>query len=119
MKTTNMVKVAAYFAAAVFVGAVAAIASGTAHAEAMAESRNEAGGKIVLTNERGSCAAGQQLMYAYAGGGALQTGCWMPMDGRILVRYSTGDVRLYDPTGFTLTEAGQRFVNGDKAKGSM
>lgn len=65
------------------------------------ESRNKAGGAIVLTLVVGSCDADtQRAGYALTPDGRAVFGCWSLLDDRIFMTYADGDVRVYELRNF-------------------
>ena len=84
----------------------------TAQAEAIAQSPNEGGGFIVLTNE--ICVIGKKTfnelrrVYGYTSRGDTQEGCFMLEDETVVVVWDSGNKKRYPASGFTLINRGGR-----------
>jgi len=78
--------------------------SNKAKAEEFAFVSNEAGGEIVLTDQRGNCSKDWLVVLSRTGGGSLLSGCWSVSKGGkyIVVNWSDGDTSMYLLTDFTL-----------------
>lgn len=85
---------------------LAALLCGTAQAEVIASSDNNAGGKILLTDGKGHCTSGRLVM-ATVKTGEYMTGCWSAYDDQIFVVYTDGTSRLYPMEGFTVRRQAQ------------
>lgn len=72
--------------------------------EEFARSANEAGGHIVLLAESGPCRDDSLRGYTARPGGRPQWGCWVMLNGRVVMLYDDGDVRSYDPKQFWVSE---------------
>jgi hypothetical protein len=70
-----------------------------AHAEALFETANKGGGKIVLTDE--ICSDGKNRM-AYATHPEVETsmGCWAADRSNIHIKWDGGQLRSYDYSGW-------------------
>ena len=81
--------------------AVALILFSTLAAAESWETRNEAGGRIVITDR--PCRDYKQLKEAYAISSTGETleACWAWIDGFVHVAYRHGEKRIYDPAIFT------------------
>ena len=77
------------------------IVSGAAQAEAKFEMRNNAGGKIILTDQ--PCNNGtHQLAYTTSPKTETQQGCWGADSSFVHIRwYETNDLRSYPADAFT------------------
>lgn len=82
--------------------ALALIAPALAHADVVATSPNTGGGQIVLTDEPGKCQPGTKAMFARIPGGSAIFGCWAYNDGFVFVKYTDGDVRIYNADNFVI-----------------
>ena len=70
-------------------------------AEAIAETRNSGGGKIVLTNE--ACnQKGFKLAYTMMNGASTLLGCWGMDSSFIHIRWYDGDLRSYPLEGWII-----------------
>jgi len=84
----------------------------TVQAEAIAQSPNEGGGFIVLTNE--ICVVNKKTfselrrVYSYTSSGLTQEGCFMLEDDTVVVVWESGNKRRYAASGFTLINRGGR-----------
>jgi len=84
----------------------------TAQAEAIAQSPNEGGGFIVLTNE--VCVVSKKTyselrrVYSYTQSGLTQEGCYMLEDDTVVVMWESGNKRRYAASGFTLINRGKQ-----------
>jgi hypothetical protein len=83
----------------------------TTQAEAIAQSPNEGGGFIVLTNE--VCVVNKKTfselrrVYSYTQSGLTQEGCFMLEDDTVVVVWESGNKRRYSASGFTLVNRGK------------
>jgi len=83
----------------------------TAQAEAIAQSQNEGGGFIVLTNE--VCVVNKKTfselrrVYSYTQSGLTQEGCFMLEDDTVVVVWESGNKRRYAASGFILVNRGK------------
>jgi hypothetical protein len=83
-----------------------------AYAEAVAQSPNEGGGFIVLTNE--VCVVNKKTfselrrVYAYTARGDTQEGCFALEDDTVVVVWESGNKKRYAASGFTLINRGNR-----------
>jgi hypothetical protein len=84
----------------------------TAQAEAIAQSPNEGGGFIVLTNE--ICTVGKKTfdslrrVYSYTQRGDTQEGCYGLEDDTVIVVWESGNKKRYSANGFTPINRGNR-----------
>ena len=86
-------------------GALLAASVLTVQAKDIFVSPTSEGGEIVLTLDRvSSCGDALFWMYVVTKGQELLSGCWAAIDGRIMVRFESGQRRAYDPNGFTKRE---------------
>lgn len=70
---------------------------------------NKAGGRIVLTSTPCQWQKNMLAMYSEAANQDLLLGCWTWSAGRVLVVYTNGTTRSYDPSGFSeYREPGER-----------
>lgn len=70
------------------------VASMTANAKTIAESKNKGGGKIVLTDE--ICSDNKNLLaYSQVANASTLLGCWLTDDNFIHIRWDDGDLRSY------------------------
>ena len=90
----------------------------TAHAGDIATLDNEAGGKIVFTDRPCPKDIGGLRMYATSRSGETLFGCWiLPDDSQnIMVRYSDGVIRMYDPANIKFTDYFNRKNSDNKEK---
>ena len=88
----------------------------TAHAGDLAYIENNAGGKIVFTDELCPKSIGGLRMYATDSKGNVLFGCWiLPNDSEsIMVRYNDSTVKMYDPGALNFTNYGNRKTNEKK-----
>ena len=75
-----------------------------AHAKEVAYMPNEAGGEIILTDQRGKCPAGQRIVLGRGASGRMIHGCYtFSTSGRfVLVNWADGDASMYDVSDFKL-----------------
>ena len=84
----------------------------TAQAEAIAQSPNEGGGFIVLTNQ--VCKVNNKTfpelrrVYSFTQSGLTQEGCYGIEDETVVVVWESGNKRRYAASGFTLINRGNR-----------
>lgn len=81
-----------------------ALLCGTAQAQTIATSPNNAGGEIRLMAGKGSCPEGLRVVLTVASSGEFMSGCWFLMEEKVYATYSDGTKRLYSLDGFTLTQ---------------
>lgn len=93
-----------------------AILAGNTMADTFAISGNTGGGQIILTDKQGNCNAGSKMAYSRVPGGSAIYGCWSMPDDWILVRWSDGDFRMYDPRNFDLQG---KYAAPGKTKGTQ
>lgn len=65
----------------------------TASAETVAFMKNNAGGVIVLTDQK--CEKKMYVTYANANNGQTMFGCWFADENFIFIRWSDGEVKTY------------------------
>jgi hypothetical protein len=82
---------------------LAALLCGASHAEVIASSPNEAGGKILLTDSKGNCEKGRMVMMTTKTG-EYMTGCWQAYDDQVFVVYADGASRLYPMEAFSVRQ---------------
>jgi len=75
-----------------------------AAAEVIATAPNKDGGKIVLTDDACPADLGRAVAFTTGSGGKVSFGCWRTYNGSILVRYTSGAVRMYEFVDFTPSE---------------
>lgn len=92
-----------------------AIIAGNTMADTVAISSNTGGGQIILSDRQGNCAVGSKMAYSRIPGGSAIHGCWSLPDEWILVRWSDGDLRMYDPRNF---ETQGKYATPAKPKGT-
>ena len=92
-----------------------ALAAGNTMADTVAIGGNTGGGQIILSDRQGNCAAGSKMAYSRVPGGSAIHGCWSLPDEWILVRWSDGDLRMYDPRNF---ETQGKYATPAKPKGT-
>lgn len=79
-----------------------AIIADNTMADTVAIGGNTGGGQIILTDMQGNCNSGSKMAYSRIPGGSAIHGCWSIPDDWILVRWSDGDFRMYDPRNFLM-----------------
>jgi hypothetical protein len=67
----------------------------SAQAAVIAESGNDAGGKIILFDNVCKTNQNMRAMFGYDGDGGFMRGCWLSESGEIVVKWADGDVRRY------------------------
>lgn len=72
---------------------------------------NEAGGKIVLTDEMGSCEGDYRAAMSYASTGEVAFGCWTYQQGLVLVQWTDKEKRVYESNLFTVTEEAAQSIS--------
>lgn len=87
------------------------LVSTSAFCEPIASLTNQAGGKIVLTNEKCDI-AGYKLAYATHPDISTQFGCWTADSVTIHIRWSDGEMRAYDYSNWVMLKKGK---NGNSA----
>ena len=70
----------------------------------LATMANNAGGKVAITDTKGSCPEHQFMALTYNQAGETSTGCWFYLDGLIMVKWEGKTVRTYEAGGFELVE---------------
>lgn len=87
------------------------LVTSVAHAGNLFYAKNSNGGEIVLTDERGTCAAGTNLAYPSLGSGnGVLYGCWLYQEPLVQVVYSDGSYYQYPAENFQSTQyAKQKF----------
>lgn len=88
----------------VMLGIAAMTYAQKAAATEVAYAPTEAGGQIILTDQRGKCEADSYISLLRAPGGSFLTGCWTISDSEryIIVLWSDGDSRMYLATSFIM-----------------
>lgn len=73
----------------------------------IAFSSNTGGGRINLTDERGSCQESEWVAFAYNSEGNIATGCWTYSQGLVLVSWDMAngkdEKRIYEADSFLMT----------------
>lgn len=72
---------------------------------------NEAGGKIVLTDEMGSCQGEYRSAMSYASTGEVAFGCWTYLQGLVLVQWTDSEKRVYESNKFIVTEEAAQTIS--------
>ena len=75
-----------------------------AHAEKWLEGKNDAGGKILLTETTCSSGAGR-VVIGTSGTGKSITGCWYYFTDMVHVVWSDGGTSSYEPSMFVYRES--------------
>lgn len=86
----------------VLLAAALATAALSAQAKDLWVSPTTAGGEIVLTPDRVSgCGESLYWMYIVTADNEMLSGCWALVNDKVMVRFDSGDRRVYEPAGFT------------------
>ena len=82
----------------------------------LAYMKNEAGGKIVFTDDACATLKGAYQMYATNDKGQYIFGCWVfPKDSEtIMVKFDDGAYRMYPPTALVFTSYGKEVLDSGK-----
>lgn len=86
------------------IGLLCAIGLSSANAEIFATTKNDAGGEIILTTNKGNCTGNDMSMFTRSSKGEVTFGCWFYSEPYIYVVYETGAKRVYDLAGWTLAK---------------
>ena len=70
----------------------------------LATMANNAGGKVAITDTSGSCPENQFMALTYSQSGDTSTGCWIYLDGLVMVKWEGKTVRTYEADSFELVD---------------
>ena len=80
--------------------AVLLILSLSVNAAVVAETINDGGGRIALTDVKCNSIQGAFIAYSYIANGKSLMGCWVVETNRVFVKWDDGDLRSYPLDAF-------------------
>lgn len=89
------------------IAACAMMAWASAHAGVIGTIENQAGGKINLTDAKGSCSSGKLVIASSPGQEAI-FGCWSFDADQVFVKYESGKVYVYPADTVIMAPTKQR-----------
>ena len=75
-----------------------------AHAERWFEMRNNAGGKIILTEYKCETGDGGKMVISTTKDGTTIQGCWFFFTDMVHIRWDSGTISSFNPNEFTMKE---------------